>query len=271
MKKFLIIICFFISLSSFAQEIKIELQSNKITQMIFQKEIISIKGGFIQDDFVIIKEKNILYLQPIVNNFKETNLNVITKEGFYYNFVLVANSKAKRYNFVIKESQAFYKESQESKTLKKEKVSKKEKTDKEIINKILEKNGFISSRNTVKYKNLWLLIKGVYIHENRFFLRVMIQNKGNINLDIDYIAFYIKPKKTRKNQTKENTQIRPKKIHQNLKVIRANSTSEILFEFNKFTIGKEKALFIDVIEKGGERNLSLQVDNEILLDAKKIK
>ena len=46
---------------------------------------------------------------------------------------------------------------------------------------------------------------------------------------------------------------------------------ELKFEFEKFTIGRDKLLNIEMIEKSGERNLVLEVDNDWIINAKSVR
>lgn len=254
-------------------QLEVELCENKVTQLIFPEEIKSSKGGYLPDDFAVNKDENIIYIQPLVENFTETNINVVTINGLYYSIFLKANYNPKTVNYVFSVDDAFYKETSlvQKKKIEKDIKEKEEKKEgNKIASKILSKEGYLSTRNTVRYKNFWLLIKGVYINDNRIFFRVMIQNKSNIIYDFDYVAFYVKATKKQKNTTDENTQYTPISIHNNCKSIKANETKELVFEFEKFTIGKKKSLYIDVLEKNGERNLSLKVSNTMILNAREI-
>lgn len=54
-------------------------------------------------------------------------------------------------------------------------------------------------------------------------------------------------------------------------MIPTNAHSEIFFEFDKFTIGKDKMLNISLVEKNGERNLELPIDNDWVIMAREVR
>ena len=254
------------------QDIKvISMMQEKVTQMIFPANIKSFKGGFMPEDFIMDKQENVLYIQPL-GSFEESNLNVVTEDNLYYTFIIKYNLGTKNFNHIIKKSEAIFgneteKDTDNGREIKNNVSSKNEES---ICKTLVSQSDGLMKRNAVRYKTTYMYIKGIYVHGDRMYFRVFFENKSNIPYDFEYIAFYIREKKQKKNSTQERIQLLPDYAYNEAKQISPNGELEIVYSFPKFTIGKEKALFVDMIEKEGERNLSLEIDNSMILEAKKI-
>ena len=77
----------------------IEWRKDKVTQMIFPADIVKFRTGYIagpSDNFDALTQRDgkVLYIQPVMP-LDETNLNVVTSDGYYYAFNLVYNDAAK--------------------------------------------------------------------------------------------------------------------------------------------------------------------------------
>ena len=272
----LVMICFVFK--GQAQQI-IELNQDKVTQFIFPASIMDIKGGYLSSQILEETGDNVLYMQP-VEEFDETNLNVITSDGRYYNFTLRYALKPQKFSHIIKESDAFYEKNKEvldnkSSNSLKYSFERENKTENTVSNttvrSILEESGYLVSRNSVRYKKMYLTLKGIYVHKDKLYFRILIENKSNISYDTEMISFIIKAKEKANNATQETTLLYPVLVYGNKSGINANGSSELIFEFDKFTIGRDKLLNIEMIEKSGERNLVLEVDNDWIINAKSVK
>lgn len=253
------------------QDIKvISMMQEKVTQMIFPANIKSFKGGFIPDDFIMDKQENVLYIQPL-GSFEESNLNVVTEDNLYYTFTIRYNLGVKKFNHIIKKSEAIFgyeKEEENGREINNSSLSPE--SEENVCRRLVSLPDGLMKRNAVRYKTTYMYVKGIYVHKDRMYFRISFENKSNIPYDFEYIAFYIREKKQKKNSTQERVQLLPEYAYNEAKQITPNGTLEIVYSFPKFTIGKEKALFVDLIEKEGERNLSLEIDNSMILEAKKI-
>lgn len=244
----------------------IEMTNEKVSQLIFPSSIKTVKGGFIPDDFVMDIQDNVLYIQPLTS-FPESNLNVVTTDNVYYTFTVRYNEKTTLLNHIINIEQSIFGAKEHKEAIIEEKVEQN------IQNRILEDNETIS-RKAIRYKTTYMYLRGIYIHNDKLYIKMAFENQSNIPYDFEYVGFYIKEKKQRKNSTQEQVQLTPENIYPETKSsneIKPNSSLEIVYTFPKFTIGQEKILLIDMIEKGGERNLSLKIDDSTLLKAKKYK
>lgn len=274
----MIIILLGIFLTGRAQQV-IEMNADKVTQFIFPSPIASLKGGYLPSQILEETNVNVLYMQP-VGSFAETNLNVITAHGRYFHFTLRYTAKPEKFSHIIKESDAFYSkdsdnlEEQPSKSLKSsfEKQAKQtESPANDPVKAILSESGYLTSRNSVRYKKMYLTVKGIYVYGEKLYFRILVQNKSNISYDVDMISFLVKAQEKSRNATQESTQLFWTSVSGNDKSVPANGYQELVFEFEKFTIGREKILNIEMVEKSGERNLVLPIDNDWVTNAREVR
>ena len=50
----------------------------------------------------------------------------------------------------------------------------------------------------------------------------------------------------------------------------AKSSREVIYRFEKFTIGKEKILLAEVLEQGGDRNIGLRIPEDFIIEARRL-
>lgn len=241
----------------------IELMESKVTQLIFPAPIKTVKGGFLPSDFIMDIQENVLYIQPL-GSFSESNLNVVTADEVYYTFVVRYNIQTTLFNHIIRPEQAIFGVKERAVAIV------QEQKEAGIQEKILADQDDFPYCKAVRYKTTYMHLKGIYIHQDKLYIKLRFENLSNIAYDFEYVGFYIKEKKQRKNATQEQIQLTPENTYKEVNIIRPKGSIEIVYTFSKFTIGQEKQLLIDMIEKGGERNLSLKLNDAILLKAKKI-
>lgn len=269
MNKLLFIVAMFCGLSTQAQ-IKVQLKENIATQLIFPVDIESFRGGFDPDNFIEPQEKkNSLYIQPL-GEFKETNLSVITTDGRYYSIILNYSDIPDHF-YVIKKEMAIYCTTSEDEKAKALIPNTTENMTKDgAISNILQKQGYLSSRNTVKYKSFYLAVTGIYVKDNKVYIRLQCDNQSQIPYKIENFSFAINVKTTGQTTSGASEILTPTDSYLDTKIIAGKSTKETVFEFDKFTIGKENVLQIDIVEAQGARNLSLVLTDDIFLSAKQI-
>lgn len=277
-KSTLITLLLFLCLRGVGQQV-IEMNADKVTQFIFPSAIASLKGGYLPSQILEEINENVLYMQPI-GSFAETNLNVITSNGQYFHFILRYVQNTQKFSHIIKESDAFY--SKENSTIDKSaskplkntferQLKKTEVPSASIVKAILSESGYLACRNSVRYKKMYLTVRGIYVSNDKLYFRIMVENKSNISYDVDMISFLVKAQEKSRNATQESTQLFWTSVSGNDKSVPANGHQELVFEFDKFTIGSEKILNVEMVERSGERNLVLSIDNDWVINAREIR
>ncbi len=121
-----------------------------------------------------------------------------------------------------------------------------------------------------KSYGMHLLLKGLYIENDVFYFQIEVDNKTNINYDIDILNFFIKDKKQAKRTAVQELQQTPLYVYNDSGFVKGSRKQSMVVALNKFTIPDKKILVIQLMEKNGGRNLSLKLNNKTIVKAKTI-
>lgn len=271
---FALCVCPLLAAAQGGRVVTVNLKPTLATQLIFPAEIEHIRSGFDPDKFVEPQQyKHILYVQP-VDSFSTTNLSVITVDGLHFSLKLEYDPIQAEEFYILKSQDAVYNSKAIPGTttatgMLAAPVTKITYTD-PFVGKIMQEKGYLNTRNAVKYKSFLLSITGVYTVGNLLYIRLGVDNISQIPYNFDYVGFSIQARKGRRVTSTVNQQLEPRTSYYQATSVPGKSTTEMVFGFDKFTAGAENELHIDVVEKGGARNLTLTISDDILLQAKKI-
>ena len=251
-----------ISIKTAAQAI-INLSSNKLTQLVFFSKIVSYKVS-VPNSVAIMVEDNTLYIQP-TSHFPNANMTVTTEDKKYYAFNINYDI-ATKYHYLVKPETAMFNLSHDTLPIDPQ-PSTLNLTQPE--QRILEKKGYLYNYNAIALKKLSLSIKGVYIDSKYIYFRLELQNRSNIDYNVEYVAFYTNTKNKNRKRVTQQVQKIPLSSYpiSDLKLISGKSTMENIYKFPLFTLSKNKQLFIDFVEINGERTLSLPISANFILNA----
>lgn len=262
----------------------VELPFNKTVSVIFPTTIRSVDLG--SRDIIADKAsevENVLKVKATRNGFNETNFSVITTDGKFWSFVANYNEQPT----VLALNLA-------ANTLTGETVSKS--ASNVFINGSDPKGGIIqfsgvnATQSEVVYNCTSILkkgrdvrhlgmeanrmeatLRGVYVKDNVIYYKMNIQNKSNINYDIDYIRFFIVDKTVAKRTSLQEIEVLPFYIYNDaIKTIKGRMAVERVFAFQKFTIPDEKRILVMAGEVNGGRTLSFVINNEDIMNADKL-
>lgn len=270
MKKVFLAIVAIISINAAAAQVVVELKENIATALIFPTEIIHHRGGYNPEDFVEPQiYKNILYIQPL-GPFETSNLSVITGTGQHYAITMTYNPVSQNEFYVFTNDVSVYQSEDEAKIKEKNPGNTVVTESNSFVDKITAQKGYITSRNAVKYKSLVLSVTGVYTAENNIFIRLHLENSSEIPFNCEIINFTVAPKIGKDLTSSSLDILTPKWNWYQHSQVKGKGGSEIIFAFDKFTVGRENLLIIDLIEQGGVRNLTLKMEDAEFLTAKQI-
>ena len=261
---------------------RIEWRRDKVTQIIFPAEIVKFRTGYTSDDAISQSDGRVMYIQP-VDSMPETNLNVQTADGRYYTFDVIYNNTASEVNYIVASSMAIYQASQASENVEAEPradgtihaTAADDKpievlTQEQLFAKVKKMPDYIVANNVARLQKLTILLKGVYVDGAHVYFKFRLENSSNVPFDVDYIAFSITARKTKKTSTQERLQILPVSVDMEIHRLDAKSSCEVIYRFEKFTIGKEKILLAEVLEQGGDRNIGLRIPEDFIIEARKL-
>lgn len=137
--------------------------------------------------------------------------------------------------------------------------------------KILKKGGWIKNRNSAEVRGIEGFVKGVYIANKKIYLLLEIDNRTNINYDIESISFITSPiiTKNRQLEAEEKTFV-PIWSNQPENLAKKKST-KLVYVFDKFTIADNKNLLFIMNEIDGERTLTLEIKPKYIIESEYIK
>jgi len=262
----------------------VELPFNKTVSVIFPTTIRSVDLG--SRDIIADKAsdvENVLKVKATRNGFNETNFSVITSDGKFWSFVANYNEQPT----VLALNLA-------ANTLTGETVSKS--ASNVFINGSDPKGGIIqfsgvnATQSEVVYNCTSILkkgrdirhlgieanrmeasLRGVYVKDNVIYYKMNIQNKSNINYDVDYIRFFVVDKTIAKRTSLQEIEVLPFYVYNDaIRTIKGHMSVERVFAFQKFTIPDEKRILVMAGEVNGGRTLSFVINNEDIMNADKL-
>lgn len=261
---------------------RIEWRRDKVTQIIFPAEVVKFRTGYTSNDAISQSDGRVMYIQP-VDSMPETNLNVQTTDGRYYAFDVIYNNTASEVNYIVASSMAIYQASLAPENAEAEPsadgtilaTAADDKpievlTQEQLFAKVRKMPDYIVANNVARLQKLTILLKGVYVDGANVYFKFRLENNSNVPFDVDYIAFSVTARKTKKTSTQERLQILPTGVDTEIHRVDAKSVCEVIYRFEKFTIGKEKILLAEVLEQGGDRNIGLRIPEDFIIEARKL-
>ena len=207
------------------------------------------------DYFIEVKGKNI-FIQALDEYAKESNLYIGTEHDNYYDFFVSYTNQLDKYTYNLDTNNSNQPRKGFNQVLEKNPLNGK-------------KHSFINSRNVIYNNGIGLFIKGVYIKDENLYFLLEVENKTSIPYQIKEIKFFVIQDKELKNKALTEEEVLPEMIYDDVEEIGAKSRKYITVAFKKFTLS-DRHLKINLLEKNGERNLNLPINNNLILKSKSL-
>ncbi|WP_394354331.1 conjugative transposon protein TraN [Flavobacterium pokkalii] len=252
---------------------KIEVTYSKTSHLIFPATIRYVDLG---SDYLVAAKaedaENVLRVKAAIRNFKEeTNFSVITEDGRFYNFNVFYNSCPINLNYNLLEMQKRMSRENTNDVLFEELGKNSPSLTGELIETIYKKDKQIIKNIRAKSFGIQFLLKGIYIHNDKFYFHTEVRNLTDLPFRIDFITFKVVDKKLAKRTVIQERNLIPLRTYKPLDEIKGNTVERNVFLLDLFTITDDKVLLIEIFEKNGSRNQILKLENSDLLKAKLIK
>lgn len=114
------------------------------------------------------------------------------------------------------------------------------------------------------------LLKGVYIHNDLLYFHLALRNTTNVSFDIDYIRFKVVDKKVARRTAVQETYVNPVRVFSEQNTVEAKGALRNVYVFEKMTLPDDKVLTVEIMERGGGRHQSFDIDNNCLTGARSI-
>ena len=245
---------------------------NKTSHLIFPAAIRYVDLG---SEYLIAGKaedaENVLRIKAAVRDFEEeTNFSVITDDGRFYNFNVFYSACPASMNYDLLTMQKASDRENANDVLFEELGSNSPSLAGLLLETIYKRNKRIVKHIGSKSYGIQFLLKGIYVHNGKFYFHTELRNKSNVPFQIDFVNFKVVDKKVAKRTVVQEKAMNPLRMYKTLGEITGNTTDQNVFLLDQFTITDDKVLVIEIFEKKGGRQQVLQVENSDLVHARLI-
>ena len=252
---------------------KMEVTYDKTSHLIFPTAIRYVDLG---SEYLIAGKaedaENVLRVKAAVRDFEpETNFSVITNDGRYYSFDVYYSRYPDALSYDLLTMQKAVDKTNGNDVLFEELGNNSPSLAGLLLETIYKKDKRIVKHIGAKSFGIQFILKGIYIHNGKYYFHTELRNKSNVPFDIDFINFKVVDKKVAKRTVVQERPMIPLRTYKPLEDgISGKSTEQNVFLLDKFTITDDKVLLIEIFEKNGGRHQTLQVENSDLIKARVI-
>ena len=251
---------------------EMEITYDKTSHLIFPTSIRYVDLG---SDYLIAAKvqdaENVLRLKASERDFEtETNFSVITNDGRLYSFNVSYNPTPEvlNYNFLTMQKTL-------DKVIGNDILFEELGADSPSLVGLLLETIYKKNKRTIKHIGaksfgIQFILKGIYIHNGKYYFHTEVKNKTNVPFQIDFINFKVLDKKVAKRTVIQERSMIPLRTYKPLTEISGQATEQNVFLLDQFTIADDKILVIEIFEKNGGRHQVLQVENSVLINARLI-
>jgi conjugative transposon TraN protein len=250
-----------------------EVTYNKTSHLIFPAAIRYVDLG---SEYLIAgkaeEAPNVLRVKAAAASFEgETNFSVITEDGRFYNFNVLYNPAPATVNYdLLKMEQSLGRE-HTNEVLFDELGNNPPSQAELLMENIYKKNKSLVKHIGAKSHGIRFLLKGIYVSNGKFYFHTELRNKTNVPFQVDFMIFKVVDKKVAKRTVVQEKPLTPLRVYQPLDKVAGNAVEQSVLLLDQFTISDDKILIIEIFEKNGGRQQSMQVENSDLVHAKLIK
>ncbi|OJW33964.1 MAG: conjugative transposon protein TraN [Sphingobacteriales bacterium 46-32] len=215
--------------------------------------------------------ENVLRVKASVRDFEpETNFSVITNDGRFYSFNVYYSSYPEAMSYDLLTMQKAVDKANGNDVLFEELGNNSPSLAGLLLETIYKKDKRIVKHIGAKSFGIQFILKGIYIHNGKYYFHTELRNRTNVPFEIDFINFKVVDKKVAKRTVVQERPLTPLRTYKPLDGIAGQSTEQNVFLLDQFTIADDKVLLIEIFEKNGGRHQTLQVENSDLIKARLI-
>jgi len=251
---------------------KMEVTYDKTSHLIFPTAIRYVDLG---SEYLIAGKaedaENVLRVKASVRDFEpETNFSVITNDGRFYSFNVYYSSYPEAMSYDLLTMQKAVDKANGNDVLFEELGNNSPSLAGLLLETIYKNDNRIVKHIGAKSFGIQFILKGIYIHNGKYYFHTELRNKTNVPFQIDFINFKVVDKKVAKRTVVQERPMIPLRTYKPLDEIGGKLTEQNVFLLDQFTIADDKVLLIEIFEKNGGRHQTLQVENSDLIKARLI-
>ena len=215
--------------------------------------------------------ENVLRVKASIREFApETNFSVITNDGRFYSFNVHYNSCPEALSYDLLSMQKAVDKAGGNDVLFEELGNNSPSLAGLLLETIYKNDKRIVKHIGAKSFGIQFILKGIYIHNGKYYFNTELANRTNVPFQIDFINFKVVDKKIAKRTVVQEKPMIPLRTYKPLSEIDGKRTEQNVFLLDQFTIADDKMLLIEIFEKNGGRHQTLQVENSDLIKARLI-
>ena len=215
--------------------------------------------------------ENVLRVKASVKDFEaETNFSVITNDGRFYSFNVYYSSYPEALSYDLLTMQKAVDKANGNDVLFEELGNNSPSLAGLLLETIYKKDKRIVKHIGAKSFGIQFILKGIYIHNGKYYFHTELRNKTNVPFQIDFVNFKVVDKKVAKRTVVQERPMIPLLTYKPLDAIGGKTIEQNVFLLDQFTINDDKVLLIEIFEKNGGRHQTLQVENSDLIKARLI-
>ena len=215
--------------------------------------------------------ENVLRVKASIREFApETNFSVITNDGHFYSFNVHYSSSPEVLSYDLLTMQKTVDKASGNDVLFEELGNNSPSLAGLLLETIYKSNKRIVKHIGAKSFGIQFILKGIYIHNGKYYFHTELANRTNVPFQIDFINFKVVDKKLAKRTVIQERTMIPLRTYKPLDEIGGKSTGQNVFLMDQFTIADDKMLQVEIFEKNGGRHQVLQVENSDLIKARLI-
>jgi len=215
--------------------------------------------------------ENVLRVKASVQDFvPETNFSVITDDGRFYSFDAYYSACPSTLSYNLQAMQKAVDKSAVADVLFEELGNNSPSLAGLILETIYKEDKRFVKHIGAKSFGVQFILKGIYIHNGKYYFHTELENRTNIPFQIEFMNFKVVDKKIAKRTVIQERPLIPLRSYKPLGAIGGNEVEQNVFLLDQFTIADDKVLLIEIFEKNGSRHQTLQVENSDLMKARLI-
>ena len=215
--------------------------------------------------------ENVLRVKAKVRDFEpETNFSVITNDGRFYSFNVYYSSYPEAISYDLLTMQKAVDKANGNDVLFEELGNNSPSLAGLLLETIYKNDKRIVKHIGAKSFGIQFILKGIHIHNGKYYFHTELRNKTNVPFQIDFINFKVVDKKVAKRTVVQERPMIPLRTYKPLDEIGGKLTEQNVFLLDQFTIADDKVMLIEIFEKNGGRHQTLQVENSDLIKARLI-
>lgn len=251
---------------------KMEITYDKTTHLIFPTAIRYVDLG---SEYLIAGKaedaENVLRVKASVRDFEpETNFSVITNDGRFYSFNVYYSPYPEVLSYDLLTMQKAVDKANGNDVLFEELGNSSPSLAGLLLETIYKKDKRIVKHIGAKNFGIQFMLKGIYIHNGKYYFHTELRNRTNVPFQVDFINFKVVDKKVAKRTVVQERPMIPLRTYKPLNEIGGKTIEQNVFLLDQFTIADDKVLLIEIFEKNGGRHQTLQVENSDLIKARLI-